>query len=102
MDHFLGMFNTRLGFLLGHAQHEILSSGPNPLSVEGPEAHEVVAAITAEAGPSGPVVRRVKFTLVRGQLGSRAGAWLVARLVEDDIVMMSPMSPSPSPTPSEL
>jgi len=73
-DHFLGMFNTRLGHLVNNTEYSILE-GP------GADAPEPARVVTRVTGPQGGDAF-FEFTLVRRALGRKKGAWMTKSLVK--------------------
>ncbi|PNH02339.1 hypothetical protein TSOC_011694 [Tetrabaena socialis] len=85
LDHFMGMFGNMMGELIGSRSHEILSVEGEEAEAEAAKAGQgeglAVAARVRVVGPAGGSGEYV-FTLVRKELGRKAGAWMTKSLLK--------------------
>jgi hypothetical protein len=81
-DHFLGGFLNEFGHLRQAEGFEVVSEGPAAgAGVEGAEPGEVLVRVRAALPGGGAQVLR--FALVRGEVGTRAGSFLVKSLLKE-------------------
>lgn len=75
LDHFLGMFNTTFGELVGHTSHQV-----GPAVEVAPGLMEVAVQAVGPTGRPGAYV----FALVQKEFGRKAGAWMTKSLRKEE------------------